>query len=513
MDRAIDLRNTLYLSVVIFMALCFGGDTLSHKIRFGDESTITLYYRPYSFLCDKLWEMQAAGLTSTGKFVYGKKFFESSCSLFFYLCEYIATQDECVHFDTAEDYLFLSYSDYFTTDDYSKGGKYCDFSNATCRNMLQLSLLIGFVEGFSPHAFAFGIMMAVIFTASAKRKRISVAYMLPLFSGLFIVNTVAGAGNARHLWLSESCGPLCALTNLSLALFLFLLAGLLFWCGARRRKAPSIEVDDFVCYTEKVSPRYKMVLTLVGFLFGMFVALPCLARAADVYGAISEIFARVYGFWFRMSLLSAYNLAFLFPLFAVFAIATWGVNLVWLSGKDSRSLRETKIVLGIVAALYGIFLLLSPIYPPIEFIMIQMHSNCKNNTCNKTDTRLFCECDVLSQTVLLHPFIENGRWPESISATEFLGIMKMFMDFCHDTHKFKHNDFRQLKVPVIVNESLPGMLYSRPGTPRWEDRPSLIIETLSGRTICLREEIDQFCDVYGVKWENRKVGLVFSMKE
>ena len=152
-------------------------------------------------------------------------------------------------------------------------------------------------------------------------------------------------------------------------------------------------------------------------------------------------------------------------------------------------------------------------YDMIQTETSHMHSNDNNNLCNKSKTRLFCECDVLSQTVFVYPFIESGRWPESISATEFLGIMKMFMDFCHDTHKFKHNDFRQLKVPVIVNESLPGMLYSRPGTPRWEDRPSLIIETLSGRTICLREEIDQFCDVYGVKWENRKVGLVFSMKE
>ena len=220
MDKMADLRNTLYLSVVVVMALCFGGQTTSRKIHFNDGSAITIYGRPNSLLFDKLWDNHAAGLTSSGKFVYGRCLLIKGCDLFFHICEYEATKLK--HFDTAEDFLFLRYSGYFNNG-YGNGGKYCDFSNATCQNILPLVIQIGFAEGFSPNAFALGTMMAVIFTVTAKRKRISVAYVLPLLSGMFIVNTVAGAGVARHLWLPENRAALGALTNGCLALFLFAL--------------------------------------------------------------------------------------------------------------------------------------------------------------------------------------------------------------------------------------------------------------------------------------------------
>ena len=364
MDRMVDLRDTLYLSVVVVMALCFGGQTSSRNIHFNDGSVITLYGRPNSLLFDKLWDNHAAGLTSSGKFVYGRCLLIKGCDPFFHICEYEATKLK--HFDTAEDFLFLRYSGYFNNG-YGNGGKYCDFSNATCQNILPLVIQIGFAEGFSPNAFALGTMMAVIFTVTVK-KRISAAYVLPLLFSMFIVNTVAGAGIARHLWSSEIRVVLCALTNGCLALFLFLLAGLLFWRGAHRGKAPLDEVDGFACYAEKAYPQYKLATILAGLLFGVLAALPCLAGVSDIYAAISENIARGSGFWPRLLLLSVYNLAFLVPLFAVFAVTAWGVNLVWLSGKDSRSLRETKVVLGIVAALYGAFLLFSPNCGTLKFI-------------------------------------------------------------------------------------------------------------------------------------------------
>ena len=410
MDKMADLRNTLYLSVVVVMALCFGGQTTSRKIHFNDGSAITIYGRPNSLLFDKLWDNHAAGLTSSGKFVYGRCLLIKGCDLFFYICEYEATKLR--HFDTAEDFLFSNYSGYFN-DDYGNGGKYCDFSNATCRNILSLVLQIGFAEGFSPSAFALGIMTAVILTATAKRKCISLAYIPLFFAGMVIVNIVVGAGVARHLWLPENRAALGALTNGCLALFLFLLSGLLFWSRAHRRKASLVEVDGFACYAEKASPQYKLAITLAGFLFGMLAALPCLAGVSDLYAAISENIVRVSGFWPRLLLLSAYNLVFLVPLFAVFAVTAWGVNLVWLSGKDSRSLRETKAVLGIIAALYGAFLLLSPNCGTLTFIFDDDSEGQKTCSMDGRMPNVFT-CGV---SAFLAAYDANGNVAECVAAT------------------------------------------------------------------------------------------------
>lgn len=237
---------------------------------------------------------------------------------------------------------------------------------AASRWTLPTVVLAGIVDGFNPCSFAIMISLAGILAIGGRKRRARIIGGLAFCAGTFVTYMLMGLGLMQALKAIEGLRILHDVVMVVLALLLFVLSFLSFRDALRFRKIPVFSV-----VTLKLPEGVKVLIrkiameswsgpavALAGFGCAFLVTLLDALCTGQVYVPVLALISREPGAWRSFALLALYNLAFVFPLVAVFVLASKTTDAFQMAKWSSRNVIPAKIALGVMFAILGAMLLL-----------------------------------------------------------------------------------------------------------------------------------------------------------
>lgn len=237
---------------------------------------------------------------------------------------------------------------------------------AASRWTLPTVVLAGIVDGFNPCSFAIMISLAGILAIGGRKRRTRIIGGLAFCAGTFVTYMLMGLGLMQALKAIEGLRILHDVVMVVLALLLFVLSFLSFRDALRFRKIPVFSV-----VTLKLPEGVKVLIrkiameswsgpavALAGFGCAFLVTLLDALCTGQVYVPVLALISREPGAWRSFALLALYNLAFVFPLVAVFVLASKTTDAFQMAKWSSRNVIPAKIALGVMFAILGAMLLL-----------------------------------------------------------------------------------------------------------------------------------------------------------
>ena len=228
-------------------------------------------------------------------------------------------------------------------------------------------LLAGIVDGFNPCSFAIMISLAGILAIGGRKRRARIIGGLAFCAGTFVTYMLMGLGLMQALKALEGLRIVHDVVMVVLALSLFVLSFLSFRDALKFRNVPVFSV-----VTLKLPEGVKVLIrkiameswsgpavALAGFGCAFLVTLLDALCTGQVYVPVLALISREPGAWRSFALLALYNLAFVFPLVAVFVLASKTTDAFQMAKWSSRNVIPAKIALGLVFALLGVLVLLS----------------------------------------------------------------------------------------------------------------------------------------------------------
>ena len=237
---------------------------------------------------------------------------------------------------------------------------------AASRWTLPSVVLAGIVDGFNPCSFAIMISLAGILAIGGRKRKARILGGLSFCAGTFVTYMLMGLGLMQALKVLEGLRVVHDVVMALLALSLFVLSFLSFRDALRFRKIPVFSV-----VTLKLPEGVKVLIrkiameswsgpavVLAGFGCAFLVTLLDALCTGQVYVPVLALISREPGAWRSFALLALYNLAFVFPLVAVFVLASKTTDAFQMAKWSSRNVIPAKIALGVMFAILGAMLLL-----------------------------------------------------------------------------------------------------------------------------------------------------------
>ncbi len=215
--------------------------------------------------------------------------------------------------------------------------------------LLPLVLTSGFLDGIHPCGLAV-LFFFIALLLSMKRSReemllIGFAYI----GGVFIAYLLIGIGILQIFAIFP--GHFMARLGAGL---LILIGGISIWeafSGKKAFKIPSVSrgwIDEWL--RKSTLP----AAIIAGFIVGIC-AFPC---AGGIYVAILGLIASKLAFWEGFGYLLVYNFMFVMPLIIVLLVSTNSGILTNIEKMEKENRKRMKLMLGILMALLGLFILL-----------------------------------------------------------------------------------------------------------------------------------------------------------
>ena len=236
---------------------------------------------------------------------------------------------------------------------------------AASRWTLPAVVLAGIVDGFNPCSFAIMISLAGILAIGGRKRKARILGGLSFCAGTFVTYMLMGLGLMQALKVLEGLRVVHDVVMALLALSLFVLSILSFRDALRFRKIPVFSV-----VTLKLPEGVKVLIrkiameswsgpavVLAGFGCAFLVTLLDALCTGQVYVPVLALISREPGAWRSFALLALYNLAFVFPLVAVFVLASKTTDAFQMAKWSSRNVIPAKIALGLVFAVLCILIL------------------------------------------------------------------------------------------------------------------------------------------------------------
>ena len=234
---------------------------------------------------------------------------------------------------------------------------------AALRWTLPTVLLAGIVDGFNPCSFAIMISLVGILAIGGRRRRARIVGGLAFCLGSFLTYVLMGLGLMQAIRALEG---LRTVRMVALSLALFLLSILSLRDAVRFRRTPVFSVVT-LRLPEGVRALIRRIameswsgsaVVAAGLGCGFLVTLLDALCTGQVYVPVLALIAHKPGAWRSFAFLIAYNLAFIAPLVAVFVLFSGTTDAFRMARWSSRNVIPSKIALGVVFALLGIFMLL-----------------------------------------------------------------------------------------------------------------------------------------------------------
>ena len=223
-------------------------------------------------------------------------------------------------------------------------------------------VLAGIVDGFNPCSFAIMISLAGILAIGGRKRKARILGGLSFCAGTFVTYMLMGLGLMQALKVLEGLRVVHDVVMALLALSLFVLSFLSFRDALRFRKIPVFSV-----VTLKLPEGVKVLIrkiameswsgpavVLAGFGCAFLVTLLDALCTGQVYVPVLALISREPGAWRSFALLALYNLAFVFPLVAVFVLASKTTDAFQMAKWSSRNVIPAKIALGFAFAVLGL---------------------------------------------------------------------------------------------------------------------------------------------------------------
>ena len=224
----------------------------------------------------------------------------------------------------------------------------------------------GLADGFNPCAFSIVIVLAGILAAGGRRRRAQLAAGCAFCLGSFLTYMLMGLGLLQAM-RTVTEGRLARSVVFSLLSLALLILSFLSFRDAfryRRARVPAVitlqlpdRVKRLIRSVAEASWRGPSVF-FASLGCGFAVTLLDSLCTGQVYVPVLALVAREPGAWRAFGLLAVYNLAFIAPLVAVFALAARGADAVRMSGWSKRNVIPSKIALGILFLVLALLLLL-----------------------------------------------------------------------------------------------------------------------------------------------------------
>ncbi len=241
---------------------------------------------------------------------------------------------------------------------------------AASRWTLPTVVLAGIVDGFNPCSFAIMISLAGILAIGGRKRKARILGGLSFCAGTFVTYMLMGLGLMQALKVLEGLRVVHDVVMALLALSLFVLSFLSFRDALRFRKIPVFSV-----VTLKLPEGVKVLIrkiameswsgpavVLAGFGCAFLVTLLDALCTGQVYVPVLALISREPGAWRSFALLALYNLAFVFPLVAVFVLASKTTDAFQMAKWSSRNVIPAKIAIGLVFALLGVLILITMLH-------------------------------------------------------------------------------------------------------------------------------------------------------
>ena len=223
-------------------------------------------------------------------------------------------------------------------------------------------VLAGIVDGFNPCSFAIMISLAGILAIGGRKRKARILGGLSFCAGTFVTYMLMGLGLMQALKVLEGLRVVHDVVMALLALSLFVLSFLSFRDALRFRKIPVFSV-----VTLKLPEGVKVLIrkiameswsgpavVLAGFGCAFLVTLLDALCTGQVYVPVLALISREPGAWRSFALLALYNLAFVFPLVAVFVLASKTTDAFQMAKWSSRNVIPAKLALGFAFAVLGL---------------------------------------------------------------------------------------------------------------------------------------------------------------
>ena len=233
---------------------------------------------------------------------------------------------------------------------------------AASRWTLPTVVLAGIVDGFNPCSFAIMISLAGILAIGGRKRRARIIGGLSFCAGTFVTYMLMGLGLMQALKALEGLRVVHDIVMALLALSLFALSFLSFRDALKYKKVPVFSV-----VTLKLPEGVKVLIrkiameswsgpavVLAGFGCAFLVTLLDALCTGQVYVPVLALISREPGAWRSFALLALYNLAFVFPLVAVFVLASKTTDAFQMAKWSSRNVIPAKIALGFAFAVLGL---------------------------------------------------------------------------------------------------------------------------------------------------------------
>lgn len=227
-------------------------------------------------------------------------------------------------------------------------------------------VLAGIVDGFNPCSFAIMISLAGILAIGGRRRRARIVGGLAFCLGSFLTYVLMGLGLMQATRALEGLRTVRTILMVALSLALFLLSILSLRDAVRFRRTPVFSVVT-LRLPEGVRALIRRIameswsgsaVVAAGLGCGFLVTLLDALCTGQVYVPVLALIAHEPGAWRSFAFLIAYNLAFIAPLVAVFVLFSGTTDAFRMARWSSRNVIPSKIALGVVFALLGIFMLL-----------------------------------------------------------------------------------------------------------------------------------------------------------
>lgn len=227
--------------------------------------------------------------------------------------------------------------------------------------VLPTVLLSGLIDGFNPCAFSVVITLAGILAVGGRQRRARLLGGWSFCLGSFLTYMLMGVGLLQALRAFRGLETIRTVTMTVLALALFTCSFLSLRDALQYQKArePSVivlqlptRVKRWIRSVAEASWRGSSVV-FAGLLCGFVVTLLDSLCTGQVYLPVLALLANEPGSWRTFGYLVAYNLAFIAPLVAVFALAAKGADSETLARWSKRNVIPAKLALAFIFLVLG----------------------------------------------------------------------------------------------------------------------------------------------------------------
>ena len=243
-------------------------------------------------------------------------------------------------------------------------------SESTARDIrlslrLPVILLAGLVDGFNPCAFSIIIVLAGILAVGGRLRKARLWGGISFCVASYVTYMAMGLGLVSAIRAASELGLVVDIVFAFLAASLFALSALSFRDAVNyhRKRIPAaitLQLPDKVkAAIRRVAQASWSGPAVVGtgLVCGVLVTLLDSLCTGQVYVPVLALLAREKHSVRALVLLALYNLAFIAPLIAVFALAAKGTDSKRMSRWSKRNVVPSKIFLGLIFAVLGYLLL------------------------------------------------------------------------------------------------------------------------------------------------------------